>query len=479
MSFRSRLAFASALAVAVAIVAASVSAYFVVRSELRANIDRGLRDRADLIAAAPARALGEIAGGREGPRGGRGGRRALRGIPPARLGGAPGVVQIVSEDGVVFSSAVGLPEGTDESETSSDIEAEALPVSQRTIRVASDGSRSFFEDVEIDATPVRLLTVPIERGFALQVGRPLDEVNDVLGRLRWILLVFSLVGVALAGGLGLAVARAALVPVRRLTRTAETIAETRELTQTIDVSGTDEVSRLAQSFNTMLGALDESLRAQRQLVADASHELRTPLTSMRTNIELLARDDLPAAKRQAMLEDVTVQLEELSALVTDVVDLARGEEAHAVRTAVRLDEVIESVIMRARRHTPSVTFASDLDESVVVVDPPRVERAIANLLDNAAKWSPDGGAVELSLRDGEVVVRDHGPGIDEEDLPFVFDRFYRSDRARTLPGSGLGLAIVKQIAEDHDGWVKVENATDGGTVMRFFAGPPVELDPGS
>jgi two-component system sensor histidine kinase MprB len=384
---------------------------------------------------------------------------------------------VVAEDGAVFGSASDLSGDGEIGDTSSDENSEALPVSQRTLSVASGRSRAFFEDVDVNGTPVRLLTVPIEDGFALQVGRPLDEVRDVLDRLRWILLILSVVGVGLAAVLGLAVARAALVPVRRLTTTAETIAETREMTQAIDVSGTDEMSRLAQALNTMLGALDASLRAQRQLVADASHELRTPLTSMRTNIELLARDDIPSTKRQEMLDDVTAQLEELSALVTDVVDLARGEEAHSVRTDVRLDELVESVIERMQRHAPELTVEATLDNSVAAVDRPRIERAVANLIDNAVKWSPAGGVVEVRLSEGMLSVRDHGPGISDDDLPFVFDRFYRSDKARTLPGSGLGLAIVRQVAEDHGGWARVENAPDGGAIMRLCFGPQVSTDP--
>ena len=192
--------------------------------------------------------------------------------------------------------------------------------------------------------------------------------------------------------------------------------------------------------------------------------------------EALARDDIPSAKRHEMLDDVTTQLEELSALVTDVVDLARGEEAHSVRTDVRLDELVESVIDRMQRHAPELTFEATLDDSVAAVDPPRIERAVANLIDNAAKWSPAGGVVEVRLSEGMLSVRDQGPGISEDDLPFVFDRFYRSDKARTLPGSGLGLAIVRQVAEDHGGWVRVENAPDGGAIMRMFFGPQVSAD---
>ena len=482
MSFRSRLALAAALAVAVAVVAASVTTYFLVRSELRAEVDRSLQERAEVVRAIPTRAIARsVEGNRRGRRRGPRGRELLRGVPPPRLGGAAGIVQIVSADGAVIGTTTLSDEGGDaaavgEGQRALEQQTVSLPVSDRALEVAR-GAPRFFEDAELESTPLRLLTVPLGEGLALQVGRPLSEVNDVMGRLGWILLILSLAGVALAGALGLAVARAALVPVRRLTRTAEAITETRDLSHLIDVKGNDEVSRLARSFNTMLGALEESLSAQRQLVADASHELRTPLTSMRTNIELLARDDLPGEKRQAMLADVTAQLEELSALVTDVVDLARGEESHQAQTDVRLDELVVSALERARRHAPGITFDAQLEEHVVTGDPPRIERAISNLLDNAAKWTPEGGVVEVSLEQGQLVVRDHGPGIDEDDLPFVFDRFYRSKTTRKQPGSGLGLAIVRKVAEDHRGWVSAENASGGGALMRFVLFPAAGAEP--
>lgn len=471
MSFRSRLALAAALAVAVAVVAASATTYFLVRSELRAEVDRALEARADVVASSPVRALvGSPDRQRVGRRTGRPDRDLLGGVPAPRFGGAAGILQIVGPDGLVISAQAPVGAATDEVDA---LASEPLPISERTLQVAAGGQK-FFENVEIDGTPVRLLTVPLGKDLALQVGRPLNEVNGVMGRLGWILLILSLAGVGLAGALGLAVARAALVPVRKLTRAAETISKTRDLTHPIDVKGNDEVSRLARSFNTMLGALDESLTAQRRLVADASHELRTPLTSMRTNIELLARDELSGEKRQAMLADVTAQLEELAALVTDVVDLARGEEAHPERLDVRLDELVASAVERARRHAPGVRFDAKLEPCVVVGDAPRIERAVSNLLDNAAKWTEERGVVEVSLADGELVVRDYGPGIDADDLPFVFDRFYRSTRARKQPGSGLGLAIVRKVAEDHQGSVSAENAADGGALLRLVIGSSVE-----
>ncbi len=276
-------------------------------------------------------------------------------------------------------------------------------------------------------------------------------------------------GVGIAVALGLVVAGAALAPVRRLSRAAEHVTETHDLSQRIDASGNDELSRLAGMFNSMLEALEQSAKAQRQLVSDASHELRTPLTSIRTNIEVLARDTaMPVEEREQVLRDVTAQLEEMTVLVAELVELARGDHREtAPPEEVRLDLLLESAVERARRHWPDVRWELRADEATVDGVPASLERALANLLDNAAKWSPSSGVVEVELSGTEITVRDHGSGIAEEDRPFVFDRFYRAPSARGLPGSGLGLAIVKQVAEAHGGTVAAESPTDGGTRLRL------------
>jgi signal transduction histidine kinase len=217
----------------------------------------------------------------------------------------------------------------------------------------------------------------------------------------------------------------------------------------------------------MLAALEESQQAQRQLVADASHELRTPLTSLRTNVELLAQGRLPDDERSRALSDVSTQLEELTVLVTDVVDLARDGERELAVEDVRLDLLVSDAVERAHLHAPKVEFETDLSESLVRGVPERIFRAVANVLDNAAKYSPAGGKVEVKAADGEVTVRDHGPGIAAEDLPHVFDRFYRSPASRGTPGSGLGLAIVRQVVESHGGLVSAGPANGGGTVVRL------------
>jgi two-component system sensor histidine kinase MprB len=313
-----------------------------------------------------------------------------------------------------------------------------------------------------------VLTLPLEQGYALQISRPLNEVDNALARIRTWLFVVAIVGMGIAAALGLVVARAVLTPVRRLTETAEEVTETRDLSRRIEERGRDELSRLASSFNTMLAALETSALSQRQLVSDASHELRTPLTSIRTNIEVLARDRrLPPVERESLLRDVTQQLEEMTSLVSELVELARGDQEPVEPEDLRLDLVTGEVVERAGRNHPGVTFSTDLEETLVHGVPTTIERAVSNLVDNAGKWSPAGGEVEVTLRGGELTVRDHGPGIADADLPYVFDRFYRAPSARGMPGSGLGLSIVRQVAETHGGSVTAEAAEGGGTRMRL------------
>jgi two-component system sensor histidine kinase MprB len=262
--------------------------------------------------------------------------------------------------------------------------------------------------------------------------------------------------------------------------TAERVSETQDLSERIEVAGNDELSRLAASFNTMLAALEESTRAQRQLVADASHELRTPLTSVRTNIEVLAGDrTLPPDERSRLLSDVVEQLGEMTTLISELIELARAEEMTIEPEAVRLDLLVAEVVERARRNRPEVVYAVELEPATVQGVPATIERAVGNLLDNAAKWSPAGAEVEVEVRDGTLTVRDHGPGIADEDLPYVFDRFYRARAARGMPGSGLGLAIVRQVAESHGGDVAAERAEGGGTRMVLTLGTSRALAPAS
>ncbi len=448
MSFRDRLVLLAASAVAVAVVVSSAVVYVVVREQLRGHVDDQLRN---LVADVRPREISNPFTG-----------ETVLLLPPTPLGGAGGYAQIARVDGTVIR-----PQGT----------RVELPVDQRTLDVASGEEQPFFRDTEIEGEHARVYTRRLNAD-AVQGVMSLEEVDHTLGRLAVALLLVSIGGIAIAVWLGWMVARAALRPVRTLTSAAEHVARTRDLSRRIEAEGTDELSRLGASFNTMLEALDASQRAQRQLVADASHELRTPLTSLRTNMEVLAEvDALPPEDRERLVHDVVAQLDELTVLITDLVDLARGDERVEVTQDVRLDLLVAEAVERARRHASDKRFELDLQPSLVVGVPGRLDRAIANLLDNAAKWSPPGGEIEVSVQDGEVTVRDHGPGIDESDIPFVFDRFYRAPVARSLPGSGLGLAIVRQVAVSHGGEVLVERADGGGTRMRLRI-PAVPLSPG-
>ena len=436
MTLRTRLTVAAAAAVAIAVAVASAGVYVAVRSVLRGEVDDALRGRAGVV-----RLRAEPTGG------------ISLALPPPEFGEAVGYTQLVTATGLVER----LPQN--------DI---ALPVDARVRAVARGERDEFLTDRQVAGVHVRILTRQIEPGLAVQVARSLEEVDRTLRRLAFILGGFALAGIALAAVLGLLVARAALAPVRRLSDASAHVAATRDLSQRIDADGTDELSRLAASFNAMLEALERSLSAQRQLVADASHELRTPLTSLRTNIEVLARgDELGPQERERLLRDVVAQLEELTALVSDVVELARGSEPAHEQEDVQLDALVADAVDRARRHAPQIRFETRLEPSVVRGTPSRLARAVGNLLDNAATWSEPGGVVAVETRDGEVIVRDHGPGIPADELPHVFDRFYRAASARGRPGSGLGLAIVRDVAESHGGRVTVEQADGGGALFRL------------
>jgi two-component system, OmpR family, sensor histidine kinase MprB len=435
VSFRTRLALAASVAVALAVVLASVVVYIVVRNELRAEVDSALRERAEEISREPPDLVA----------------RALFGRGPG-LGGAEGYPQVVEADGSTFR-----PRGADV----------PLPVTDEVLELARGDRDAFLTDAEVDGTHLRVIAFPYSP-YAIQVARPRTEVDNTLEQLRTYLILIALAGIGLAGGLGLVVARAALAPVRRLTEAAENVTQTGNLSERIEVDGDDELSRLASRFNTMLAALEASARAQRQLVADASHELRTPLTSLRTNIEVLAGGRrLPAAEREPLMRDVVEQLDEMTTLIAELMELSHGDREPSEAKDVRLDVLAADAVERTRRNRPGVEFKTDLQESLVHGVPANLERAIGNLLDNAAKWSPEGAEVEVVVRNGELTVRDSGPGIDDAGRPYVFDRFYRSTSARGMPGSGLGLAIVRQVAEAHGGTVTAERPEGGGTLMRF------------
>jgi two-component system, OmpR family, sensor histidine kinase MprB len=428
MSFRLRVTLLAATAVAVAVAGSAAVVYVVVRHQLLGELDSSLAGRVRQFVEhpGPGSDLGYVRLG-----------------PQAPLGGPLTYAQVIDSTG--RGARVDLP-GLDRAKT-----------------LAETGGRPFYTDGTVDDTHVRVYAAQVGNGIVIQVARSLTEVDHTLHRLGLYMLLIGLVGVGIAGGLGLVVASAALRPVESLTSVAEEVAATRDLSRRIDVHSEDELGRLASAFNEMLGALDRSVKAQRRLVADASHELRTPLASLRTNIEVLAGGkELPAEEREKLLADVIGQTEELSALVGDLVEIDRERPAEV--EDIRLDELVKNAVARAKVRAPRVLFRTQVQESLVRGAPGQLDRAVSNLLDNAAKWS---SSVEVDVSGTEVTVRDHGPGISNEDLPHVFDRFYRAANARNLPGSGLGLAIVRQVALTHGGEATAENAPDGGAVFRL------------
>ncbi|CAM5649187.1 histidine kinase OS=Streptomyces aurantiogriseus OX=66870 GN=GCM10010251_71660 PE=4 SV=1 [Streptomyces aurantiogriseus] len=307
---------------------------------------------------------------------------------------------------------------------------------------------------------------------ALLIAVPLKNTQSTLNDLALILLLVSGIGVVGAGAAGLAVARAGLRPVDKLTEAVEHVARTEDLGIRIPVEddSEDEVARLSRSFNSMTASLASSRELQQQLIADAGHELRTPLTSLRTNIELLTRSEetgrpLPAADRKALLASVKAQMTELASLIGDLQELSRSEGQRGERVqVVSLEDTVEAALRRARLRGPELTITASLDPWYTRAEPAALERAVVNILDNAVKFSPEGGTIDVQLSGGVLSVRDHGPGIPEDELPYVFDRFWRSPSARALPGSGLGLSIVARTVEQAGGQVTLARAEGGGTV---------------
>jgi two-component system, OmpR family, sensor histidine kinase MprB len=347
---------------------------------------------------------------------------------------------------------------------------DVLDLDEHELAVASGDSTLSLRTVRAGDTDYRVAAVPIRSspGYALVVAQSLTPQQHVLTKLGLVTLLFGIAGIITAGVAGWAVARNGLRPVRRLTAAAEDIARTERLAP-IQVEGDDEVARLASAFNQMLASLAASRDRQRRLVADAGHELRTPLTSLRTNIDLLtqAGGELPSDTRAELLTDVRAQLEELSTLVGDLVELARDDPSPHVISTVEVHEVLDQAVARVRRRAPSLSFVVSADPWYVEGDSSAIERALTNLLDNAAKWSPRSGTVTVALHAGVVTVDDQGTGIADADLPHIFERFYRSDVSRAMPGSGLGLSIVAQVAERHAGFVEAGRSPSGGTRMTF------------
>lgn len=349
------------------------------------------------------------------------------------------------------------------------------------IKNASSRQGIFRNGTDQDGNAVRVMTVPLtindpdtgtNTSYAIMAAVPLKSTESTLNDLALILLLVSGVGVIGAGAAGLAVARAGLRPVDKLTEAVEHVARTEDLGVRIPVEedSDDEIARLSRSFNSMTTALASSRELQQQLIADAGHELRTPLTSLRTNIELLTRSEetgrpLPPGDRKALLASVKAQMTELASLIGDLQELSRSAGQRGERLqVVAFQDAVEAALVRARLRGPDLTITADVQPWFVRAEPSALERAVVNILDNAVKFSPEGGTVDVVLEKGVLTVRDHGPGIPEDELPHVFDRFWRSPSARALPGSGLGLSIVARTIQQAGGKVTLSRAEGGGTV---------------
>jgi two-component system, OmpR family, sensor histidine kinase MprB len=476
LTLRTRIAAVASVCVALAVLAAAIGAYAAVRSDLRGEVDSALRNRARIFTGPPGGG-GPDGDGGPGRPGGPAGQGGFPGsVQPEPFGAASGYVQFISPQGTVF-----VPGGQGSSSATI-----ALTARDRAIAASTSASASSLTDRSVKGTRLRVLTVGLGGGSgrqdgmagAVMVAQPLTQVDHELGHLLLILGLIGAGGIVLAALLGALVARAALAPIAHFTASTETLTGSLDLSRRLEVAaGGDELGRLAASFNTTLDALERSVAAQRHLIADASHELRTPISSLRANIQTLGEAQRLAPEEQAALRaDIVAELDELTALVADVVELARGAAPDGTRDEVRLDELVRAAVQSARRRG-EITFDLDLEQTVVSGQPERIARAVSNLVDNARKWSPEGAAVEIALQDGVLSVRDHGPGFAQEDLPFVFDRFYRAQAARGLPGSGLGLAIVRQTAEACGGFVQAENAPGGGALLRVGFGPAAALSP--
>jgi two-component system sensor histidine kinase MprB len=344
----------------------------------------------------------------------------------------------------------------------------AFHVGDPELSVASGHSQQSVRTISSGDIDYRVVAVPAGGNIALVLAQNIAPQESVLKKMGAVMLLFGLAGVIGAAAAGWAVARNGLRPVRRLTHNVEVIARTEDLTP-LPVEGDDEIARLATAFNGMLAALSASRDRQRRLVADAGHELRTPLTSLRTNLDLLLQSDaaggLEPAARAELLDDVGAQIEEMSNLVGDLVELARDEPLRQAVEQVDLAEVVDRAVARARRRGTGLTFEVESEPWWVTGESASLERAVTNLLDNAVKWSPPGGTVRIRLNYGTLTVDDEGPGIAESDREHVFERFYRSDESRSMPGSGLGLSIVRQVTERHSGTVRVDETENGGTRM--------------
>ena len=465
---RTRITALVMVAVGLSVALASIAALVTVRNQILSQLDHTLYNHANEVATSIREQQDNYLKNR---------------LPP------PTELQVLAfrDNEVVYFDSDHLVRGI------SNTDLPTVPLNDGDFAVAQNGTGSIVRTIVFkDGTKVRAVTVPVppsvfspESHEGVLLAESMHDTQQTLSRLTLVSILVGIAGIAVAGSAGITVARAGLRPVDRLTEATEHVARTGEL-RPIEVQGTDELARLATSFNSMLTALARSQEHQRRLIADAGHELRTPLTSMRTNIDLLSQvfgagsehaPKISDADRAELIADVRAQMEELSVLVGDLVELSRDAKPQAAPEPVNLGDVVRQAVDRVRRRAPQLKFDIQVQPWFLEGDPATLERAVTNLLDNAAKWSPENGTVTVRLSDGLLQVADQGPGIAEEDLPHVFERFYRSTEARTMPGSGLGLAIVRQAAENHGGRVAAARAPSGGALLGLWLpGRPTEDD---
>ncbi len=438
MTIRRRITVAAAVAVAVTVVIVSVGAFLAARRQVLEPIDRSLLARARVLSRDLPADLG---------RPGRGGNVLF----PARPGDFDSVYyQAVFPDGSTFNigeDELILPPPDDDS----------VPADTAVLR-------SEF----VDGVHLRIVAVSqAETGIVVQIARPLTEADDTLRSFAGMLAIGGLLGIGVAVGLGALVSRNAVRPIDDLHLAISDVASSGSLDQRLEVVGDDEVAQLARGFNELLARLEESKAQQIRLVRDAGHELRTPLTALRMNLELLQRHAVSDEERASMIDAAHAEVEELSILVAEIVDLATDRYEEEPITEVTVAEVIDQVVERLRRRNGRRVEVA-CDETVVRGRREALERAVTNIVANADAWSPDDGVVRIEMDAGTLTVTDEGPGLDDGDLPHVFERFYRSDQARTRAGSGLGLSIVEQIVGDHGGTVFARNRTDrSGAAVGF------------
>lgn len=439
MSLRTRFAMLTSLVVLLVVAAIGIGAYYVSAQQLRSQVDRSLTQRMTQINDALKEAERRIPG-----------ERRRNPVEESFIQTEfDAVTQLVDSDGTILVSYGRVD----------------IPLTDRDMKMAQGGQDFYRSTVNIEGRVYRVYTMSFPEGGLLQVAKDMQEIESAKNGMRFWFIVIGAIGFAFAALVGWAFARRVTKPIETLASTADAVAKTQNLDQRITVDGDAEVMQLAGSFNTMLGALSDSVSKQRQLIQDASHELRTPLTSLRANAELLQRDDLSDDVRASILDDMRKEVDELTELSKELNELAADQRSLESPVIIDLAELAEDLADRARRRSTGDIVVSVTGDVTVVARQQQLERAMTNLVDNAIKFSPEGSNIEIQVLDKRIQVRDHGPGIRDEDKPHVFDRFYRSTATRSMPGSGLGLAIVRQFADDNLATVFIEDAPGGGTII--------------